>query len=405
MSKEKAKKSVGFERVYKIWEYLKRNTDSEHPTTQAEMRKDQDLSALMGHKDTFNSLIKNMASVMNSDEYGYKPEEEWKIYFHDFKRYYDKLDSQIEENESDDDDDKEDVMSNMHLRGLYYNRTFSYDEINSLIEGVLAAKTIGTKTANCLIEKIENKLTTKFYKRGPKQICKVMEPELADRELLRKNLLTLQKAIDHNAQVSFCFNGYTYRKKLELVREEKYTLSPYYIVASGGRYYLLACMSINRSGKAQKDMSIWRIDLMTDIEIPGINEKLGLYGKPRIPKREVEGLPMEWSDDFQLKHIHMSFDKPVWITLRIKSEKRADDPTRRVRPDYTFLHDWFGDNFKYKYSEKEAPYDDIVEVECSPYGMVNWALQYSDRVEVLEPQDVRNAVIAKVKNLNEKYKL
>ena len=37
MSKEKLKKSVGFERVYKIWEYLKRNTDSEHPTTPAEM--------------------------------------------------------------------------------------------------------------------------------------------------------------------------------------------------------------------------------------------------------------------------------------------------------------------------------------------------------------------------------
>lgn len=37
MSKEKVKKSVGFERMYKIWEYLKRNTDSERLTTQAEM--------------------------------------------------------------------------------------------------------------------------------------------------------------------------------------------------------------------------------------------------------------------------------------------------------------------------------------------------------------------------------
>lgn len=111
----------------------------------------------MGHKDTFNSLIKNMASVLNSDEYGYKPVEEWKIYFYDFKHYYDKLDPEIEENEPDDDDDKEDVMSNMHLRGLYYDRTFSYDEISSLIEGVLAAKTIDTKTANHLIWKREVK--------------------------------------------------------------------------------------------------------------------------------------------------------------------------------------------------------------------------------------------------------
>lgn len=67
-------------------------------------------------------------------------------------------------------------MPQMRLRGLYYNRTFTYDEINSLIEGVLAAKTIDTKTATRLIAKIEDELTTKFYKRGPKQICKVMEP-------------------------------------------------------------------------------------------------------------------------------------------------------------------------------------------------------------------------------------
>lgn len=61
---------------------------------------------------------------------------------------------------------------------------------------------------------------------------------------------------------------------------------------------------------------------MTEIEIPGINEELGLYGSPRIPKRDVEDLPMEWSEDFQLKHLYMSFGKPTWITLRIKSEKK-----------------------------------------------------------------------------------
>lgn len=44
--------------MYKIWEYLKRNTDSEHPATQAEMRKDSELSVFIRHKDTFKSLIK-----------------------------------------------------------------------------------------------------------------------------------------------------------------------------------------------------------------------------------------------------------------------------------------------------------------------------------------------------------
>lgn len=99
--------------------------------------------------------------------------------------------------------------------------------------------------------------------------------------------------------------------------------------------------------------------------------------------------------------MHMSFDKPVPIELRIipggggKAERR--------RPDYTFLYDWFGDTFRYERTETDPPYGDIVRVVCSPFGMVNWALQYSDRVEVLKPEVVREQVIEKIKNLTQKY--
>ena len=55
--------------------------------------------------------------------------------------------------------------------------------------------------------------------------------------------------------------------------------------------------------------------------------------------------------------------------------------------------------------EAEPPYGDIVRVTCSPFAIVNWALQYSDRVEVLQPEPVREQVIEKIKNLNQKYGL
>lgn len=400
MAKRALSKAARFERLYKIWEYLKKNTDSEHPTSQAKMRQAEEIAEYIGDKETFNRLIKDMARAMNTDENGYdKPEAEWKIFFNDYKKYFGD-DADLELN----GDDYEDyVETSMRISGLYYNHTFSYEEVNSLIEGVLATKTLDTKSANKLIKKIEDNLTTKFYKKGPKQICKVQEPELVDREVLRENLLTIQKAIDHNVQISFYFNGYTYQKKLELVRPEKYVVSPYYIVASSGRYYLLACMEVQRKEKIIKNMSIWRVDLMTKIEIPGANEILGIPGIKRIPKREVENLPETWNENFQLEHLNMSYDKPEWITLRIVSEKKEDDPTKRVRPDYTFLHDWFGNNFRFVKTESEPPYNDIVKVKCSPYGMVNWALQYSDRVEIVEPEAIRNTIIEKVKNLNVKY--
>ena len=397
MTKRKLSKTARFERMFRVFEYLKNNTDSENPTTQAKMRKDKEISEYIGDKQTFNRLIKDMAMTMNSDEHGYKKESEWKIFFQDFKKYYG--------DNADDLEGDEIYNDTIHIVGLYYNRTFSYNEINTLIEGVLSSRIIDTKTADELIRKIEDNLTTKFYKKVYKQICKIQEPEIIDRTLLKENLIIIQRAIDNKVQISFRFNGYTYEKKLEPVRRSEDVVSPYYIVASCGRYYLLACKeNLQREG-LPKNMSIWRIDLMTDIYIPGVNEKLGIPGNRITPKNEVENLPLKWSDDFQLKHLNMSFDKPKMITLKINSGDRGWNEDRRKSPNYTFLHDWFGDNFKYIKSETEVPYNDIIQVECSPYAMVNWAMQYSDRVEVIAPKEVRDAVIEKIKRISKKYAL
>lgn len=105
MAKRKLNRAARFERMFKIWEYLKNNTDREHPTTQAEMRKSTEVAEFIGDKETFNRLIKDMARAMNSDEFGYKQEKDWKIYFHDFQKYYgDDAEAYDEETESDSDE-------------------------------------------------------------------------------------------------------------------------------------------------------------------------------------------------------------------------------------------------------------------------------------------------------------
>lgn len=396
---EHQEKITKLERAYKILEYLRKNSDSEHTVTQASLRRVPEMEKYLGDKETYNNTIVNMAKAMNTDEHEtIKPEEQWKIIFKDFKKKYG---DSAPDTRADDNEDEENTT--MRIRGLYYNHTFSYEEINSLIEGVLFSKTLDSKTANEIIEKIENNLTTKFYKKGPKHICKVKEPILADREVLRKNLRTIQQAIDDGVRISFRFNGYNRDKHLVPNHKEKDIVSPYYIVASGGRYYLLACKKLIRDGKPVRNMSIWRIDLMTDIDIPNRNEKLNIKGIGAIKKWDVTNLPQEWNDEFQLSHLNMSFDRPVKVILRIKSQKEKDNPLKPIRADYTFMYDWFGNTFKYIKTEDIPPYDDIVEVDCSPYAMVNWALQYSDRVEVLEPESVRSKVIEKIENLTKKY--
>ena len=66
---------------------------------------------------------------MNFDEYGVKPEDEWKLIFKDFVKKFgsESLD------ESDSEDEYDDNQT-MRIRGLYYNHTFTYEEINSMIE-------------------------------------------------------------------------------------------------------------------------------------------------------------------------------------------------------------------------------------------------------------------------------
>ena len=396
--KEQKDRYSKIERAFKILEYLKANSDSEHTVTQAALRKKPEIEQYLGDKETYNDTIVKMAMALNFDDYGVKPEDEWKLIFKDFIKMYGE--SSLDENESEEDSDEN---QKMRIRGLYYNHTFSYDEISSMIESILFSKTIDTKAANEIIKKIENNLTTKFYKKGAKNICRVQEPVLADRKILRKNLLTIQKAIDDGVQISFTFNGYNRYKKLVPNYDRKDIVSPYYIVASGGRYYLLACKELVFDRKSIRNMSIWRIDLMSEIEIPNRDGKRNIKGVPSISKWEVENLPQSWSEDFQLSHLNMSFDNPVKVKLRIKSPKEKDNPSKPLRADYTFMYDWFGDTFKYIKTEETAPYDDIVEVKCSPYAMANWALQYSDRVEVLEPESVRNMVVEKVKNLTKKY--
>ena len=394
-----------FMRSYQILEYLRWHTDREHPTTQTKLREVEELRQYIGSRETFRDTIQSMVEAMNAAEHGYKAKDECPLHHKAFDRmladiYGDELECA---EETADDEDDELPWKDLRISDLYYQHVFSYDEINRLIEGVLFSSTLNSEDAKVLFGKIEKHLTTKFYPRGMKQICKVIEPQLTGQEQIQQNLLTIQRAIDERVQVRFQFNTYDRNKQLVPLQRGKDTVSPYYIVANTGRYYLIACKEIVRDDNPLRNMSIWRIDLMTEIEIPGEKPGQGEKKLPALNMREVENLPAQWDEEFHHSHLNMSFDRPVSILLRITPAAVPVQGAEKVTNNYTFLHDWFGDHFQYVRTEKEPPFADIVRVNCSPYAMANWAMQYSGRVEVLEPQSVRESIIEKIQALNQKY--
>ena len=365
---------AGFERDYKILEYLRKNTDVNNKTSRVIMEKDPKISEYLGkHKSTFNSLIRDMALTLNGEK-----EDSWRIIYDDYIRRcrdFEKLNS-------------------THIKNLYYNHTFSYDEIDSLIEGILFSKTLDDKSKRQLINKVVENLTSKHYNEKARGICTIYEPQIIDNKQLKENLQIISQAITDEVQINFDFYGYNKDKVLEKVGTF-IGVSPYYIVANTGKYYLFSCHGNMQNGKYQ--VSIYRVDLMQNVSIPNRNEKINIKGHPVIMKRDVEDLPLRWDESFQLQHLYMSYDKPIDITLKVNLMKNKWNKT-----GYTFLYDYFGSNFK---CIKEDGDYAIIKVKASPFGIINWAMQYSDRVEVIKPLSVREQVIKIIKDLNERYKV
>lgn len=69
-------------------------------------------------------------------------------------------------------------------------------------------------------------------------------------------------------------------------------VSPYYIVAYWDFYYLLGV------GKGYKTLSIWRIDLIFDLENTG---------QRALPKHAAN-MPKHWDSNFIYEHSYMAFN-------------------------------------------------------------------------------------------------
>jgi predicted DNA-binding transcriptional regulator YafY len=279
----------------------------------------------------------------------------------------------------------------MRIRNIYYNPEFSENEVRTIVEGLEMLASIDSQDTDRLVSKAYAQLGPEIAKEEkiPVGILKEKRKDLLDSTQLKDNICQLQKAIDDQVQIELYFNGYYPNKHLMHVRKMKDRLSPYKLLVYKGGYYLLAC----NERFEKKQMSIWRVDLMTDIQRPQKNKK----DLAATDRQKVKNLPSEEvfkTQAFQTSHIYMSYDRPVMITLKIYPDEKGN-------VNCTFLHDWFGDQFELL-SERKSGEAEVL-VKCSPYGIVHWALSYSDRCEVVGPQQLRDLIKDRIQKMNDIY--
>jgi len=377
------------ERAFEILNKLKENTDETKTLTQAEILK---IISTTKNARTLSSTIDKMLSALNPPEYDGENSDEFRIQYKGWDQniMLKRLDLREEKLEGK-------ISTKLpSITDLRFVHDFTFDELDSVIEGIYFSKTINDAQRERLVKKIVN-LSSKNYKskyidsngKLRNNIEGIQENLFTKKSELTQNINIIQQAMKDNIKISFYFNGYNADKKLEPAKDKfgknkEYVVSPYHMVAYNGKYYLIA------NTDPFKNVSIYRIDLMSAVNKKGMDTGNSKEIARRKPVRDIKGLSEPWdASAFISAHLNMFYDEPQTIRLKIRNDR------------YTILHDWFGERYEFK-GKVDAEYDEVTVV-CSPEAMVYWAMQYSDYVEVIGPRDVRKKIAKKCKELGDRY--
>jgi predicted DNA-binding transcriptional regulator YafY len=259
----------------------------------------------------------------------------------------------------------------------YINREFTDPELRLLIDGLLFSKYIPYSQCKRLIEKLTG-LSSVFFTSKMRHVRSLPENSPDNRQLFY-SIDILDEAIERRRQVSFLYNRYDADKKRRPRVQENgsnfiYTVNPYQMVATNGRYYLIC------NTEPHNNISHYRLDKISEIK---------LQKTPAKPMKDVLGLERGLDlPKHMAEHIYMFTGKSVRVKFRAELSIIDD------------IFDWLG---------KGVRISDVTETTCVVSVAVNesamfyWALQYGIYVEVLEPASLRERVRAAVSKINEKY--
>lgn len=259
----------------------------------------------------------------------------------------------------------------------YLERDFSDAELRLLIDSLLFSKHIPYSQCKELIEKIKG-LSNRYFKSKVRHVRNLPVDQPQNAELFY-TIEILDEAIERNRQVVFHYGDYGTDKKLHL-RERKdgkpreYLVNPYQMVATNGRYYLIA--NVER----HDNISHYRVDHIRDIEITDT---------PAKPQRKVEGLENGLDlPKHMAEHVYMFAGESQRVIMRTTPGMAGE------------LIDWFGSGVTFS---DETETSVIAHVTANLQAMRFWALQYAPYVTVLAPQSLVDTVKEDLTLSSEKY--
>ena len=285
-------------------------------------------------------------------------------------------------------------------KGYWMLESISDSEWMYLMDSVLYSKIMTKKEANNLAQRItllagrnfseftqyRNRMLGQPFFYGDEDIDDGIG-HIESRVLSYVHLI--RNAIFNKKKVKFNLIVYKYGdQKVKLVPYGKFDriCSPFEVVYSNGRYYMLGADSETAKREDLK-YKLYRIDLMTDLAIT----------KSAAITKEDAGIE-EMGDLFKYR-----IENPYMFTGRVQTVRLRIDSEQ-----FTQIVDWFGDNFTViGYDANEEKYYDI-DVKVNTNSFIYWVLQYSGYVCILdgdknEKDSFRIRIIETLKKALSKY--
>ncbi len=241
----------------------------------------------------------------------------------------------------------------------YYLRERDFDtaDVRLLIDAVRGFEFISQKQTDELVKKLQNLLPEHERKRYAASNIFRSDKKTPNSQVIL-NIELLDEAINERKKISFSYTDYDYNKKLVPRRSEPYVASPFAMLAESEHYYLVMIKD------GHTDPSFYRIDLMRDIRI--LDEDI------TISRQDAQL-------DSVKKVVYAHAGKPEQIRLRCDKEALRYC-LERFGLDIMIIPLKDGKTF-------EAVFN------ASPEGILYWALQQLQHVEVLAPEKLRDQVI------------
>jgi predicted DNA-binding transcriptional regulator YafY len=334
--------------IINILDILRRYTDAEHTLTQREI---VDLLESEYQMSADRKSVKR--NLMNLMDFGY--------------------DIEYSEIERTGKDGKPESM----MSGWFMRRDFDDSELRLLVDSLLFSQHIPSRQRRELIGKLE-RLSNKYFSSRVSHVKALPEETTANRQLFY-TVSVLDEAIDKKVKAVFCYGSFDKNGKLHPRlnpdgSKRQYEVDPYQLVATNGRYYLICHME-----HADK-LICFRVDRVLDAAVLDV---------PVMPLKKISGYEKGLDlPEHMAEHLYMFADKPT--DVRFHAEDWA----------LNHVFDWFGPSAKVE-EAKEGGYS--VSVRVNEQAMRYWALQFSEMVEILEPQSLRDTLRVAGKEIARKY--